>query len=144
MFFPVLFIIFFLGGPFAEEFGWRGYALDRFQSKLNSLISSLILGLLWGIWHLPLHFISGTTQEVIPIYQNIIIITISSVLYTWLYNNTNGSILVAMLFHTANNMAGALFPYWISNLGRWISFIFTIIIVIIIIIYYGPRKLKRS
>jgi len=144
MFFPILFIIFFTGGPLAEEFGWRGFALDRLQSRWNALISSLILGLIWGVWHLPLHFIAGTTQEVIPFYQNLIIIMLSSVIYTWLHNNTGGSVLVAMLFHLTSNMSGAYIPYWISDVGRWMSFTFTLIVVAIILIIYGPKKLKKN
>lgn len=60
--------IFFLGGPFQEEWGWRGYALDRLQMRWNAFTSSMILGILWGIWHLPLFFISGTIQSQTPIW----------------------------------------------------------------------------
>jgi membrane protease YdiL (CAAX protease family) len=134
----------FLGGPFAEEFGWRGFSLDRLQLKFSAFYSSLILGAIWGLWHLPLHFINGTTQEVIPFYQNFLILILLSIIYTWLYNNTNRSILVVMIFHLAGNMSGALFPYWISNLGRWISFILTLIFVIFLLIYYGPKELIRE
>lgn len=142
MFFPVLILIFLLGGPLAEEYGWRGFALGRLQSRWNALISSLILGFIWGVWHLPLHFIEGTTQQVIPIYQNIIIITISSIIYTLLYNNTNESVLITMLFHLSSNMGGALFPYWISELGRWIFFSLNIITISIILKIFGIKNLK--
>jgi len=143
MFFPVMAIIFLTGGPLAEEYGWRGYALDRLQNKWNALISSIILGLIWGLWHLPLHFISGTTQEVIPIYQHIIIITLSSIFYTWLHNNTGGSVLIAMLFHLSGNMAGALFPYWVSELGRWTFFALNILVLLPILYYYGIKRLSK-
>jgi len=142
MFFPILILIFLLGGPLAEEYGWRGFALGRLQSEWNALTSSLILGIIWGLWHLPLHFIEGTTQEVIPIYQNIVIITLSSIIYTWLYNNTNKSVLIVMLFHLSSNMGGALFPYWTSELGRWIFFGLNVIIIIIILKIYGIKNLK--
>ena len=52
---PVVFLIFFFM-QFGEEFGWRGFALDRMQSRWNAVISSLILGILWAIWHLPMFF----------------------------------------------------------------------------------------
>jgi len=48
--------IFFLGGPLQEEFGWRGYALEHLQKKWNTLVSSLITGLVWWAWHFPLFF----------------------------------------------------------------------------------------
>lgn len=51
------------GGPLAEEIGWRGYALPRLHEERNPLVSDLILGVVWGLWHLPLFFIAGTTQS---------------------------------------------------------------------------------
>jgi membrane protease YdiL (CAAX protease family) len=55
-------VIFLIIGVIAEEFGWRSYVLDSLQSKYNALISSIIIGLFWGIWHLPLFFIRETYQ----------------------------------------------------------------------------------
>ena len=66
------FYIFFLRGPLGEELGWRGYALEKMQEKLNSYWSSLILGLVWSLWHLPLFFMPNAIQSQIPIWQFII------------------------------------------------------------------------
>ena len=64
---PVMLLVFFLNA-LPEESSWRAYALDRLQQRWSALGSSLILGLIWSIWHLPLHFIAGTTQQAIPVW----------------------------------------------------------------------------
>jgi membrane protease YdiL (CAAX protease family) len=103
----------FLGGPFVEELGWRGYVLDRLQEKRNALISSLILGFLWALWHVPLFYIKGTYQYAVgagtPSFWLFMISTVSgTILFTWIFNNTNRSTLAAILFHFMGNFTGEL------------------------------------
>ena len=64
---PLFIVMFLLGGGLNEEIGWRGYALDRFQGKYSALVSSLFLGVFWIIWHLPVFFLPGTNQSLIPL-----------------------------------------------------------------------------
>jgi len=147
-------IMFFLGGPLGEEYGWRGFALSRLQKKWSAWLSSLILGFIWGVWHLPLHFMENTTQEFIPIWAGIMIIMVSSFIYTWLYNNTGSSVLVAMLFHWISNAAMILVPYWqkgdiwngfsstpnylVPSIGMLIGFLLNLIVIILIIVRGDP------
>jgi membrane protease YdiL (CAAX protease family) len=103
-------IMMFLFGPFSEEFGWRGFALDRLLVRRNALMSSVILGVLWAFWHLPLFFIPGTSQQQIgnpvPMFTGFALEVVAmSVLLTWLYVNTARSIWGAILFHMALNYA---------------------------------------
>ena len=97
-----------IGGPLAEELGWRGFALDRLQSKWNALQASLILGLIHAAWHLPLFFMSGTSQGVMGFatalfWLWVIQVVAGSIFFTWVYNNNNRSILSAILVHFMNN-----------------------------------------
>ena len=141
---PTFFIIFFFGGAVTEEFGWRGYALDRLQSKFNSLTSSLILGILWGFWHLPLFYIVGTSQVNMSIWLFVINSILLSFLFTWLHNNTNGNILTAILFHTMVNLSYSFLPFVMTSFG-FISVIFvTLIINIVIVFRWGPKSLSKS
>lgn len=100
--------------PFIEELGWRGYVLDRLQEKHNALISSLILGIVWSLWHLPTFFIRDSYQASLGIgtlafwlfFAGIIPLTF---IFTWIYNNTNRSTLAVILFHAMVNFTGELF-----------------------------------
>jgi membrane protease YdiL (CAAX protease family) len=137
---PIFLWIFFLQA-LPEEYGWRGYALDRLQRRWNALTASLILGALWGLWHLPLHFISGTTQEVVLVWQFILHTMVLAVLFTWLHNNTGSSVLVAILFHTIGNTASAVAPWWATGTGRWIAFTILLVVAAAILLIWKPQKL---
>jgi len=106
-------IMMFLFGPFSEEFGWRGFALDRLLERWTGLASSLILGVLWAFWHLPLFFIPGTAQQQMgnpmPMFTGFgVEVVAMSVLLTWLYVNTTRSIWGAILFHMLLNYTSNL------------------------------------
>lgn len=133
-------LLIWLGGALPEEYGWRGYALDRLQSRMNPTLASLALGLIWSVWHLPLHYIPGTTQAAIPIGEFAIQTVVLSVLYTWLHNHTGGSVLVASLFHSAGNLTGALLPTWTLPIGRWLSLLPLLFMTVIVIWKGGLRR----
>jgi membrane protease YdiL (CAAX protease family) len=139
-----IFLLIFLTNSLPEEFGWRGYALDPLQERTNALGASLILGLIWAVWHLPLFFIEGTTQAAIPIYQYFLQTMVLAIFYTWLHNNTGGSVLIAILFHTFANISAAVVPFWTLELGRWINFVILVIAAGVIIIRFGWTRLSKS
>ena len=93
-------LLIWLLNAYPEEYGWRGYALPRLLERGSPLAASLVLGLIWGLWHLPLHFIPTTTQYVIPVWEYVLQTIVLAVLYTWLHQATGGSVLIASLFHT--------------------------------------------
>lgn len=91
-----------------EEIGWRGYALPRLQGMYGAFWASIILGVLWSLWHLPLVWLAGSYQQSDSPLEYMIVFTVTilpiSILFTWLYNHTNGSLLLASLFHAAINI----------------------------------------
>ncbi len=112
---------FILGGPLGEEPGWRGFALLRLQSLHGPLTGSLILGVLWALWHLPLFWSGVWTPPTIPnIVMFILMLTALTVTMTWVFNNAKGSLLITMLMHAsfntfANRIVAPLFPAPILN-----------------------------
>lgn len=114
---PIAIIVFLafmiLFGPFPEELGWRGYALDRLRSRFGSLRASLILGFLWGLWHLPLFFLKDAYQATLGIWTPGFFLFFAgivpvSIVMTWIYDLTRRSILSAILFHFSINLVGTL------------------------------------
>ena len=110
-------------GSFAEELGWRGFALPRMQAKAGPLIASIVLALLWGAWHIPNMVYFGETQVLQFALAAFSFIPVT-ILYTWVYNNTKGSLLLVTLFHVgqqfSNNFLGIL-PTLTDDALMWLA-----------------------
>ncbi len=136
--------IFLFYGPLQEEFGWRGFALKKLQSRWNALESSIILGGIWSVWHFPLFYIPGTMYYNQSFFNFTSSILGLSIIFTWIYNNTNGSILASMLFHTSVNTTQVLF---IQKFSFWTTIYFVLILDIVMLLIlgmYGKEELKWS
>lgn len=111
-------LIFFGGGPLGEEPGWRGFALPRMQSRYGPLCGSLLLGALWTFWHLPDFLTSaqkgGPGTGLYPFYSGLPVFFLEvmalAILFTWVSNNTKGSIFIAILLHASYNAFGIVQP----------------------------------
>ncbi len=141
----VIFIL--LYGPLPEELGWRGYALDGLQSRFDALVSSLILGVAWALWHLPLFFMKGTFQHdqlgfaTASFWSYIFGPVVVSILFTWIYNNTNRSTLSAILLHFMINLTAELIP--LNGQSRNYSLLLTILLAVTVTMFYGRKTLTR-
>jgi membrane protease YdiL (CAAX protease family) len=93
-----------------EEIGWRGYALPRMASRIGLAPASVILGIIWALWHLPLFYIPGTDTDSQPFLPYALSVTAMSVAFAWLYRNTRGSLLLVMLLHSAINNTKDIVP----------------------------------
>ena len=101
-FIPVLII----GGPLFEEIGWRGFALPRMQRLHGPLVGSIILGILWGLWHLPEFLVPSWAatsggSDLLAIVKFVMFAVASAIVFTWVFNNTKGSVLMAILVHAS-------------------------------------------
>jgi membrane protease YdiL (CAAX protease family) len=92
-----------------EELGWRGYAFPRLLAERSALTASLILGALWGAWHLPTFFVPGAPQYGLPFSAFVFLTMAYAVLIGWVYVHTAGSVLVATLLHGAINLSQGFF-----------------------------------
>ena len=99
-----------LGGQAGEEIGWRGYALPRLASRLGLAGGSVLLGVLWAAWHLPLFFIPGADTYGQSFVLYVIQVTALSVAMAWLLANVRGSLLPVMLMHAAVNNTKDVVP----------------------------------
>ncbi|MBI5033872.1 MAG: CPBP family intramembrane metalloprotease [Chloroflexi bacterium] len=89
-----------------EEVGWRGFAIPHLQRTRTAYVSSLLLGVIWACWHLPAFFYRDTYIEMgllVGFPMLLISVTFGSVFLTWLYNSTQGSTLMAIVFHGVFN-----------------------------------------
>lgn len=110
---PLVAFISFMSGPWSEEFGWRGYALDRIISPLGFMTGTIVLGFIWGVWHLPLFFMPDTWHGQIGFgltgFWMFILRSIGlALLMTWVYLKTNRSILSGMFMHFTSNFSSQL------------------------------------
>jgi membrane protease YdiL (CAAX protease family) len=123
--FPLALIVEILTSGLAEEPGWRGFALPRLQQQPGPLLGSVILGILWQCWHLPLYLTNwGGGAGWLEICEAIIGNIGLTIVITWVFNHTRGSLLIAILLHATIDAFGAtaatsLFPVqWMQQNGN--------------------------
>lgn len=113
-------------GP-VEEFGWRGLALPILQRRLTPLAAGLVLGTIWGVWHLPAFFLSGTAQSAWGFWPFLFGSIAVSVILTGMFNAAKGSILIAALFHFQLNN-----PLW-PDAQPWDMMLFAVLAVALVL-----------
>jgi uncharacterized protein len=103
MLLPFFLVIPTLTDGLGEELGWRGFALPRLLSRHNALAASLILGVLWALWHLPLVglWTEGSAMYLQPVWLLLVDIPAKAVLFTWVFLHTRGNVLLAVQLHGA-------------------------------------------
>ena len=148
---PSIIILTVLAG-FGEEFGWRGFAMPRLQTRHNALVSSLIIGVLWGMWHIPLFLTKGTIQSkwlaeagwIAPLGYTVFCIA-WSIQYTWVFNNTKGSVLLAAFLHGAVNAWNGYIDVYRGHFGGILAYAaLSVIVSLVIVILAGATNLSRK
>ena len=107
---PYFILMLVIGGG-QEEFGWRGYAQEPLQEKIGVIPASLVIGVIWGIWHLPLWFMRGDLHSAYSFLAFVMMTTSISIMYAWLYNSSGKKLIVVIVFHAMSNTAAPLLPF---------------------------------
>jgi CAAX protease family protein len=137
----ILFLIFFISA-LGEELGWSGYALDPMQLRWSALVASLVLGVVWAIYHLVALVQAHRSVEWIAWWS---LGTVAArIIIVWLYNNTGRSVFVAALFHTTINVTWQAFPIHGSFYDPRVTGILMVGVATIVVAVWGPRTLTRE
>lgn len=101
-------------GCFAEEIGWRGFMLNKLQTRFSPMLSSIIVGLCWGVWHL--NFTSG----LLGFFLYTITVIETSILMTWIFNKSGGNMLLMGIYHFAFNLTSSIILFERFNISLFI------------------------
>ena len=128
-----------------EEPGWRGFALPSLQAGRSALVASLILGAVWALWHLPLVVATGQMGG-----WDIVNIMAWTLVLTWVYNGTGGSVLIVMLFHAMFNTVSGSFISPLAFSGAdsvrqsWLLAAVWCAVAVAVVMWAGPKHLSRK
>lgn len=136
------------GSAGGEEIGWRGFALPHLQAVRSALGASVVLGVAWGVWHLPL-YLSGADFRPFSLFAPWVAAAVAaSVVYTWIYNGTSGSLLLVVLFHAASNVFLTVFlvdPFDDEVTRPFLIYVAMMILVACAVVAVaGPANLSRT
>ena len=137
---PGVLLLWFLTYGLGEETGWRGFALPHLQRTRPAANAALLLGIFWACWHIPAFFFRDTYIEMGVIGFPLLLVSVSfaSVVFAWLYNSTDGSLLLVILFH--------IFFNWLSVSeagGQYVAILMTMPVIlwsIYVVRKYGPEN----
>ncbi len=139
-----LFMVFPFATPIAEEIGWRGLALPQLLKRRSALTASLILGAIWALWHLPVVLSAPLVRVPVPFMLAVIPL---SVLTTWVFVNTRGSLFVMILLHAWFN---AVLPYGFAMIAPtdaaltwWLLAAVQAVAAVIVVVIWGPTLVRR-
>jgi uncharacterized protein len=138
------FLVLALTDGLGEEAGWRGYALPRLLARHGALAASLSLGLVWALWHLPLLWTEGAVLYQRPVWLPFLELPAEAVIYTWIFQHTRGSVLLAVLLHASSNLfalpqaaAGDLGLSLLGAAAVWL-------LALVVVAAFGTRRFARG
>ena len=142
---PLLLVIVAITDGLGEEPAWRGFMLPRMLAYGNALVASLVIGVVWALWHLPLQWTAGYAQYQLPVWLLVVDLAAKSVIFTWVFLRTRGSALIAIVLHAATNVfavsparavTGDLLLPVLATAAKWV-------LVAVMVIFGGSQLAPR-
>ena len=131
-----------------EEIGWRGFALPRLQARHSALVASLVIGVVWAVWHYPKFLNAGNSAHDYPFWLFLLDIVAKSIIFTWVFNSTGGSLLSVTLLHASMNTSVLFLPVLPAVTGDTTVLVTGIVlhiaIAMAVVVIAGPARLTRS
>ncbi len=138
----------FVLGPLSEELGWRGYAQDRLQARWSPQVASIMIGVVWALWHLPLFFMPGTSQHelAMPYTGFFFGVVTMSLLYGWLHNHTGGSVWTAIFFHWIFTYAAQVTATGVTRIAvyNWLEYAPYLLVALLVAIAWSQETRRRA
>ncbi len=135
--------------PIFEEAGWRAFAIPRLQEKFSALVTGLVIGAIWSLWHLPSFFTVGSDHYGMPFLWFLMTIVSISILMVWIMKHTNQSVLMTILFHGSIILTGHFLPtqlaYQTGNtLALWLTGGLLAAVAMVVVLYEGSVWLAKG
>jgi membrane protease YdiL (CAAX protease family) len=122
-----------LCGPLGEEPGWRGFALPRLQARHGAIVASMVLGVLGAVWHLPLWWIVLPPPCPFPVF--VVGAVLLTLLFTWVFNHTRGSVFISLLLHASMNTASMRLP----EVPAYPVWVVCLLLVALLVLFFDRR-----
>ena len=136
-----------VAGSLGEELGWRGFAQPRLQPRYGALGASIVIGIIWGTWHLwPAITVAGFSDLTTPdLVQTYIRLISTAIIYAWIYNSTNGSLFLVMVAHAGHNLATEMVgtPAEGSQIVPLLIALLYLTVALVVVLVTDPRTLSR-
>ena len=139
-----LFLVLALTDGLGEELGWRGFALPRLLWRRGPVAASLLLGVVWAVWHAPLYWTSGAVLEGTPVWLLLVQLPACAVVFTWVFVHTGGSVLPAVALHGALSLFGISLPRTDGDWRPYLLFLGLQIAVAAVLVVTGGLRLPPS
>lgn len=137
---PFFFLLYFVTAT-GEELGWSGYALDPMQQRWGALAASIMIGVVWQVWHIIPHLQQSHPFDWI-MWQSLYSVALR-ILMVWIYNNTGRSVFATIVVHAMDNVSWSLFPNYGSHHNPFMTAIVGYLVVFIVLVVWEPKTFRR-